>query len=104
MVQQLVHRNLLNTVSTFRPAWTRWDTGYVSAYMVLHLVLLYAIHTKHPIWVKYRHSIVTVDRICSFIALAQARAAPAIWTRVDMCVGCTAAGYVGLKIKVYTLI
>jgi hypothetical protein len=46
--------------------------------MVLHLILLYAIHIKHPIWVKYRHSIVTVDRICSFIALAQARAIPAI--------------------------
>lgn len=45
----------------------------MSVYMVAHLALLYAIHIKHPFWVRHRHAIVTVDRICSFMALAQVR-------------------------------
>lgn len=88
-----------DTVTTFSHGWNRWDTGYVSAYMVLHLILLYAIHTKHPTWVKYRHSIVSVDRICSFIALAQVRVMTAICTKIDVSVACAIArpggGHVG---------
>lgn len=51
----------------------RWDTGYVALYMVVHLVMLYGIWSNHPFWVRHRHDIVTVDRICSFVALAQVR-------------------------------
>ena len=91
--------DLMDTVTTFSHGWNRWDTGYVSAYMVLHLILLYAIHTKHPTWVRFLHSIVTVDRFCSFIALAQVRVMPAICTKIDVSVACEIArpgkGHVG---------
>lgn len=41
--------------------------------MVTHLFMLHTIRTKHPLWTKHRHNIVTLDRICSFTALAQVR-------------------------------
>lgn len=53
----------------------RWDTGYVVVYMVVHCVMLWAIWRKHPFFVNNRHNIVTIDRICSFFALAQ------VWER-----------------------
>ncbi len=39
--------------------------------MVVHLVMLLAIYKQHPYFVNNRHNIVTLDRICSFVALAQ---------------------------------